>query len=64
MKFSTGPTNPARADLNDGLRAVFSGLGRAIGDSLQVLHRIEWSAPWDAPKKPPVVSDGKARSAD
>ena len=42
----------ARADLNDGLRAVFSGLGRAIGQTLQVLHRSEWSAPWDAPKKP------------
>ena len=24
----------ARADLNDGLRAVFSGLGRAIGQTL------------------------------
>ena len=42
----------ARADLNDGLRAVFSGLGRAIGQTPQVLHRIEWSAHWDAPKKP------------
>jgi hypothetical protein len=42
----------ARADLNDGLRALFSGLGHAVGDSLRVLHRIEWSAPWEAPKKP------------
>jgi hypothetical protein len=42
----------ARADLNDGLRALFSGLGRAIGQTLKVRHRIEWSAPWDAPKKP------------
>jgi len=42
----------ARADLNDGLRALFSGLGHTISDSLTVLHRIEWSAPWAAPKKP------------
>lgn len=41
----------ARADLNDGLRVVLTGIGRAIGDSLKVLHRIEWSAPWDAPNK-------------
>ena len=42
----------ARADLNDGLRVLFSGIRRAVGDSLKVLHRIEWSAPWEAPKKP------------
>jgi hypothetical protein len=42
----------ARADLNDGLRVLFSGIGRAVGDSLKVLHRIEWSAPWEAPTKP------------
>jgi len=42
----------ARADLNDGLRVLFSGIGRAVGDSLKVLHRIEWSAPWEGPKKP------------
>ena len=42
----------ARADLNDGLRVLFSGVRRAVGDSLKVLHRIEWSAPWEAPKKP------------
>jgi hypothetical protein len=42
----------ARADLNDGLRVLFSGIGRAVGDSLKVLHRIEWSAPWEAPAKP------------
>ena len=37
-----------RASLNDGLRAVFAG----IGDSFKVLHKIEWSAPWTAPRKP------------
>ena len=42
----------ARANLNDGLRNLFAGLGRAVGDILKVLHRIEWSAPWDDPKKP------------
>jgi hypothetical protein len=42
----------ARADLNGGLRVLFSGIGRAVGDSLKVLHRIEWSAPWEAPAKP------------
>ena len=42
----------ARADLNDGLRALFSHVRRAVGDILKVLHRIEWSAPWDAPSKP------------
>ena len=42
----------ARASLNDGLRALVSRAGHAINDSLDVLHRIEWSAPWEAPKKP------------
>ena len=42
----------ARADLNLGLRVLFSSLGRAVGDSLKVLHRIEWSAPWETPTKP------------
>jgi len=41
-----------RADLNEALSAIFWGLGHTIGDSLKVLHRIEWSAPWNAPKKP------------
>ena len=35
-----------RADLNAGLDRLFTGIGRTIGDSLKVLHRIEWSAPW------------------
>ena len=41
-----------RGELNNGLRAAFAGFGQTIGDSLKVLHRIEWSAPWAAPKKP------------
>jgi len=41
----------ARAELNAGLAEALSGVGQTIGDSLRVLHRIEWSAPWAAPKK-------------
>ena len=36
-----------RADLNRSLSGVFAGLGQAISDSFRVLHRIEWSAPWE-----------------
>jgi len=41
----------ARANLNAGIAEAFSGIGQTIGDSLKVLHRIEWSAPWAAPGK-------------
>ena len=41
----------ARAELNAGLAEALSGVGQTIGDSLKVLHRIEWSAPWAPPKK-------------
>ncbi len=41
----------ARADLNAGVADALSGVGQTIGDSLKVLHRIEWSAPWAPPKK-------------
>ena len=41
----------ARADLNAGVAETLSGVGQTIGDSLKVLHRIEWSAPWAPPKK-------------
>ena len=40
-----------RADLNAGLDRAFARLGRAIGDSFRVLHRIEWSAPWEQKTK-------------
>jgi hypothetical protein len=36
-----------RADLNAGLDRGFKRLGDTIGKSLNVLHRIEWSAPWE-----------------
>lgn len=41
----------ARADLNGGVADAFAGIGRTIGESMKVLHRIEWSAPWSPPKK-------------
>ena len=41
----------ARAELNAGIRDAFVGISRTIGDSLRVMHRIEWSAPWTAPRK-------------
>lgn len=40
-----------RADLNAGLDRAFSGIGRTVSDSLKVLHRIEWSAPWATKSK-------------
>jgi hypothetical protein len=40
-----------RAELNAAITAAFSRLGRAVGDSLKQLHRIEWSAPWKAEPK-------------
>ena len=40
-----------RAELNAGLDRAFATIGRTLGDSLKVLHRIEWSAPWAAKSK-------------
>ena len=40
-----------RADLNAGFASAFSGIGRTLGDSMKVLHRIEWSAPWASKSK-------------
>jgi hypothetical protein len=44
----------ARAELNAGLSGAFAGIARTIGDSLRVMHRIEWSAPWTAHSKKTV----------
>ena len=41
----------ARSGMNAGVADAFSGIGQTIGDSMKVLHRIEWSAPWARPKK-------------
>lgn len=35
-----------RTPLNGALLDVFSRVGKASGDTLRVLHHIEWSAPW------------------
>jgi hypothetical protein len=40
-----------RKELNAAIADTFSGVSRTIGDSLRVLHRIEWSAPWAPTKK-------------
>ena len=37
-----------RAELNAGIDRAIAGIGRTLGDSLNVLHRIEWNAPWQA----------------
>jgi hypothetical protein len=41
----------ARGNLNASVGEAFAGIGHTIGESLRVLHRIEWSAPWAPPKK-------------
>ena len=40
-----------RAELNSGIDRGLSRLGASIGKSLQALHRIEWSAPWNRRSK-------------
>ena len=37
-----------RASLNGSLRDGFARIGRKLNDSFRVLHRIEWSAPWES----------------
>jgi hypothetical protein len=41
----------SRAQLNASLAGLFAGIGRTLGDSFRVLHRIEWSAPWKQAEK-------------
>jgi hypothetical protein len=41
----------SHAQLNSDLAVAFAGIGRALGDSFRVLHRIEWSAPWEQKNK-------------
>ena len=36
-----------RAELNAGLDRLFARVGKAVRNSFEVLHRIEWSAPWE-----------------
>ena len=40
-----------RAQLNAGLGNALTAMIQALGDSFKVLHRIEWSAPWQQPTK-------------
>ena len=40
-----------RAELNAGIDRAVAEIGRTVGDSLKVLHHIEWSAPWNARTK-------------
>ena len=40
-----------RAELNAGIDRAIAGIGRSLGDSLKLLHHIEWSAPWQAKTK-------------
>ena len=41
----------SRAQLNASLAGLFSDIGRTLGESFRVLHRIEWSAPWEQKKR-------------
>jgi len=41
----------SRAELNASLAGMFADIGRALGESFKVLHRIEWSAPWEQQSK-------------
>jgi len=41
----------SRAELNASLTGMFADIGRALGESFRVLHRIEWSAPWEQKSK-------------
>lgn len=35
-----------RAELHAGIDRAIAGIGRTLGDSLKVLHRLEWNSPW------------------
>lgn len=38
----------ARSPLNSSLFDGIAAIGRKLNDSFEVLHRIEWSAPWES----------------
>jgi hypothetical protein len=46
-----------RAEFHAGIDRLIASIGRSIGDSLNALHRIEWSAPWR------VTNNGRAGRA-
>ena len=37
-----------RADLNHGIDQLFGSIAAKFGNSLKVLHDLQWSAPWVA----------------
>ena len=37
-----------RADLNRGIQQLFGSIAGKFGNSLDVLHDLQWSAPWAA----------------
>jgi hypothetical protein len=41
-----------RAELNAGIDRATVRVTRFLGDTWKALHRIEWSAPWDAKGTP------------
>ncbi|HEX5237054.1 MAG TPA: hypothetical protein VFW39_01140 [Sphingomicrobium sp.] len=41
----------ARSDLNAALTSGFSRLGRAVGNTFEVLNRIEYNSPWMAKRR-------------
>ncbi|MEO7602322.1 MAG: hypothetical protein ABIS39_03535 [Sphingomicrobium sp.] len=40
-----------RAELHAGIDRAIAGIGRTLGGSLKVLHRLEWNAPWQGKSK-------------
>lgn len=40
-----------RADLNAGIDRAVIRLAKTISETLDVLHRVQWSAPWIAKSK-------------
>ncbi len=42
-----------RAELNAGIDRAIANVAGEFGKTFAVLHRLEWSAPWNAPKAAP-----------
>ena len=37
-----------RDEFHAGIDRAIANIGRSVGESFKVLHRIQWSAPWHA----------------
>jgi hypothetical protein len=35
-----------RSELNDGLDRLFTRIANGVTTTFEVMHRVEWSAPW------------------